>query len=598
LSAPGVHLKNLTLSKADYFTFREQSRTFQDIGIYTAGSTSVSLTGIGQPERVRALPVTHDVLPILGVKPLVGRLFTQADDSPGGTDTIILTYGYRRRKFGDDRSVIGRTIDADGKPRTIIGVLPQSFRFLDKTDLAVLLPIQLDRAATTLGDFSYLGIARLKPGVTLAEANADVARMIPIMLRSFPPPLGGSLKGFERWRMGPNLRPLKQEVVGNVGKVLWVLLGGIGLVLLIACANVANLLLLRVDGRRQELAIRAALGASRGRIAAELLLESLILAVFGGLLGLGLAYGALRVLVAMAPPSLPRLNEIGIDGTVVLFALAVSIAASLLFGSVPVFKYAGAASGTRLREGGCSMSESRARHRSRGVLVIVQVALALVLLVSSGLMIRTFRALTRVDPGFVAPAEVQTFRVYIPETQVKDPVQVVRMEQEISQKLAAIPGVSSVGISKNLPMDGSFWFDRVVAKHHVQTPGQVPRPSLYAFSAPGFLKTLGTRLIAGRSFTWRYLYNKAPVAMVSEKFARTYWHSPANALDKQFRLNTKDGWRKVIGVVENVHEIGVNEETPTFFYVPILMDQFFGNPASGARRNVAFAIRSPRAGSE
>jgi putative ABC transport system permease protein len=227
------------------------------------------------------------------------------------------------------------------------------------------------------------------------------------------------------------------------------------LVLVIACANLANLLLVRAEGRQQELAIRAALGASWSRLAAQLFLESLILAVLGGLSGLGLAYGALRALVTLAPQGLPRLNEIGLDGNVVLFTLGVSLAASLLFGSVPVFKYAGA-SGIGLREGGRSMSDSRERQRSRSVLVVVQVALALALLVSSGLMIRTFRALTKVTPGFVAPAEVQTFGVALSEAQVKDPEHVMRLEEEILRKLEAIPGGSSVGLSLGVPMDGAM----------------------------------------------------------------------------------------------------------------------------------------------
>src|SRR5208337_187255 len=368
LTGPGVNIKDLNPSPSTYFIFREQSRTFQDIGIYTG--YSVNITGFGEPEQASGLQVTDGVLPILGVSPVLGRAFTRADDSPGSAGTVMLTYGYWRRKFGGDRAVIGKTITVDGELRQIIGVLPQEFRFHDQRDLALLLPLQLDRAKTFLGRFSFDGIARLKPGVSLTEANADVARMLPIVERSFPPPPGFSLKMFDDARIGPNLRPLKQDVVGDVGKVLWVLMGGLGLVLLIACDNVANLLLVRAEGREQELSIRAALGASRVRIAAELFLESLILALLGSVLGLALAYGALRSLVALAPAGLPRLDEIGVDGAVVLFTLALSLVSSLLFGSIPVWKYAGARLGTGLREGGRSMSESRQRHRSRSVLVV------------------------------------------------------------------------------------------------------------------------------------------------------------------------------------------------------------------------------------
>ncbi len=592
LTAPGIDIKNLNPSPSLYFICREQGRAFQKIGLYTG--YSVNVTGVAEPEHVAGLEVTDSVLPILGVTPMLGREFTRADDVPGSPDTVMLTFGYWRRRFGGDRSVVGKTITVDGKVSQIIGVLPQSFHF-GGPDLALLLPLQLDRAKTSLGDFSFDGIARLKPGVTLTEADADVARLLSIMLRSFPPPPGYTTKMFEDARIGPNLRPLKQDVVGDVGNVLWVLIGGIGLVLLIACANVANLLLARVEGRRQEFAIRAALGATRSRIAAQMLLESFVLAFLSSVLGLGLAYVAVRALIAMAPAGLPRLNEIGIDGSVVLFTLAVSLFVTLLIGLIPILKYAGASLGTRMREGGRPMSKSQQRHRSRSVLVTVQVALALVLLVSAGLMIRTFRALTRVDPGFVAPSNIQTFRIDIPETQVKDPVRVVRMEQDILQKISAIPGVSSAGLSMSVPMDGNEWSDNVFARDHTYAPGDVLLHR-YRFASPGFFRTLGTPLIAGRDFTWSDIYNKAPVAIVSEKLAREYWGNPRNAVGKQIRSTTKDEWREVVGVVGDIHDDGVDRPAPSSVYWPILTH--FGGIDTIVIRWAVFSIRSPRAGSE
>src|SRR5882672_12912798 len=447
--------------------------------------------------------------------------------SPGSAETVILTYGYWSRRFGGERSVIRKTIEVNGKLGTIIGVLPEDFRSPDQAAPAMLLPLKLNREQTFLGGFDYLGIARLKPGVTMEQASTDVARMLPIVNRSFPTLPDYPLKLYEDARFGPNLRPLKQEVVGDVGKVLWILLGGISLVLVIACANVANFLLVRAEGRRQELAIRAALGASRGRIAAQLLFESLILAAFGGLFGLGLAYGAVRVLIALAPQGLPRLNEIGVDGYVALFTLGVSMVAGLLFGAAPVFKFAGAEFGIGLREPGRSMSESRERRRSRGILVIVQVALALVLLASSGLMIRTFLALTGVNPGFVSPAEIQTFGIAILDTRAPDAERVIQIEKEILQKLEAIPGVSSASISKHIPMDGKRWQDVVYTKNGASTSGALPLRRFH-FVAPGFFKTLGTPLLAGRDITWSdiYNYNKVPVAIVSENLAREYWRDP------------------------------------------------------------------------
>ena len=377
LAAPGLNIKDLNLGPADYFIFREQNRTFQDIGLYMG--SRVNVTDFGEPEQASGLMVTDGLLPVLGATPALGHSFTQADDQPGSLDTVILTYGYWQRKFGSDRFVVGKMITVDGAPHEIVGVMRQDFSF-GGPDLALLFPIKFDRAKTSLLPFNYDAIARLRPGVTMAEANTDVARMLPVVLRSFPPPAGYSLKMFEDARMEPNLRTLKQHEVGDLSKLLWILMGGIGLVLLIACANVANLLLVRAQGRQQELAIRAALGATRRRIAAELLFENLVLALLGGVLGLALAYAALRLLIAMAPSGLPRLQEIGIDGHTLLFSLAASLLASLLFGSVPVLKYAGKQLGTGLRHDGRSMSEGRERHRSRSVLVVVQVALAVVLL--------------------------------------------------------------------------------------------------------------------------------------------------------------------------------------------------------------------------
>ena len=598
LSLPDAANSHWGLSRADYLSIREQSRSFQDIGLYTVGTNStegsVNVTGLGQPEHVPAKSITASVLSIMGVTPFLGRSFTQVDDDTNSPSTVMLTHSYWRSKFGGDSSVLGRTIDVDGTPRVIIGVLPQNFSFLDMTNLAMLLPLKISRANTQLGDYDLGAIARLKPGVTLEQANTDVARMIPITLRTFPPPPGATVQDFENLHLIPNIHPLKQEVVGNIAQILWVLMGGIGLVLLIACANVANLLLLRTDGCQRELAIRAALGAGKSRIAAGLFAESFVFGIVGAALGLGLAYGAVRGLVAINPMGLPRLHEIGIDGKTIAFTFLVSLVTSLLFGSAPVFKYAGRGIAIRLREGGRSMSESRDRQRSRGVLVIVQVALALVLLVGSGLMMRTFYALTKVNPGFSKPSEVQTFRVYIPDSQIKDSVRVGQTEEAISNKLQDLPGVSSVGISADIPMDGSADMEGVFVRDRVYTSNETPL-SRYEYVSPQFLKTLGTQLIAGRDFTWNDIYSKVPVAMVSEQFAHQYWGGPRNALGKQIRGGPKDEWHEIVGVVEDVHQDGVDKEAPASVYLPILTILFGGDYAS---RDVAFVIRSSRAGSE
>jgi predicted permease len=594
-TAPGLNIKDLNVAPSTYFIFREQNQSFVDVGAYQYDS--VSITGVAEPEQVRALRVTDGTLPLLGVTPALGRTFSRQDDTAGAPPTAVISYAYWRRKFSADPAMIGRTIIVDGKAHQVIGILPKTFHFLDSEDRGVILPMQWDRTDIHLGNYSYEALARLKPGVTLQQANADLARMQPIVMNSFPAPEGFSIKIFQQAQIGPNVRPLKQDVVGDVGNTLWVLMGSIGMVLLIACANVANLLLVRVEGRRQELAVRGALGASRGRLAAELLLESIVLGFLGSAIGLGLAYAALRVLVALAPDGLPRINEITINGPVLLFTLFVSLFSSVLFGCIPVLKYAGVRLNTGIREGGRGLSQSKEQHRARGVLVVVQVSLALVLLICSGLMIRTFRALTKVDPGFARPAELQTFRISILDTQVPDREQVVRMNEAILNKIKAIPGVSTVAWGSSIPMDGNSSNDPVFIADRTYAEGALPPIRRFKRAAPGFLETLGTPLVAGRLFTWADTYQHLPVAVVSENFARENWPNPADALGKRIRVATTDDWREIIGVVGNVYDNGVSQPAPTTIFWPVLMDRFEGQKEYVAR-DVAFAIRTSRAGSE
>ena len=594
-TAPGLNLDEVNMAPSNYFIYREQNRVFQDIGVYEGDS--VAITGQGSPEQVHALDVTDGVLPILGVAPMLGRWFSPADTKSGAPDTVMLDYGCWQRRFGSDRSVIGRTIAVDGKPRQVIGVMPRNFRFLDGEPPALFLPLQFDRNKTVLGQFSYDGIARLRPGVTLAEANTDIQRLIPTVWSSFPAPPGFNINLFQKARLGPKVRPLSQDVVGDIGKLLWVLMGSIGVVLLIACANVANLLLVRAEGRHRELAIRGALGATRWNIAADFLLESLVIGILGSCLGLLLAEGALRLLVAIAPQGLPRLQDIGIDLSVLAFTVGISLFCSLLFGSIPALRYAGARIGTGLREGSRTASQGRERHRTRNTLVIVQVCLAFVLLICSGLMIRTFRALTHVDPGFDSKAGIQTVRLNIPDAEVPKADSVVHMEQAIAQRMAAIPGVTAVALGNSVPMDGGQWSDPLYAQDRSYADGSMPPLRRFKFASPGFLKTLGIPLIAGRDFTWTETYQKLPVAMVSENFAREYWGGPANALGKRIRVGTKDDWREIVGVTGNVHDDGMNKDAPTIAYWPLLMNHFEGDDEN-VRRWVVFAIRSSRAGSE
>ncbi len=592
-TAPGLGFDMLNSAPATYFTYLEEGRTFEESGVYTGGSATI--TGLAEPERVDVLRVTYGVLPALRVRPVVGRTFSAQDDSPGTPETVILSFAYWQRKFGGDPQAVGRRLIVDGAARDIIGVLPQGFRFRDDHP-AVLLPLRFNRAKIFVGDFSYDGVARLKPGVTLAQANADVARMLPIMANKFPPPPGFKPEAFLQARMGPRLHPLKEDVVGDVGKVLWVLMATVGIVLFIACANVANLFLVRAEGRQQELAIRAALGAGWAKIARELLLESVALGILGGLLGLALAYAGIDLLVWLAPANIPRLENISIDSGVLVFTLGISILAGVLFGSIPVFKYAAAPVGTLLREGGRALSAGKGRLRARNVLVIVQVALALVLLISSGLMIRTFQALRKVQPGFTRPEEVLTLHISIPEGQVAEAERVTRMHQQIAERIQQIPGVTSVGLSTSITLDGNTSNNPIFIEDFPTPAGTIPPMRRFKWISPGFSQTMGNPIVAGRDFTWTEVYNEVPVVLISENIARKYWKDPAKAVGRRVREMPEARWREIVGVVGDIRDDGLDRPASEAVYLPMMMKEFWGIPMM-VQRNMAYAIRSPRTGS-
>jgi predicted permease len=593
--APGVNIGgDVNLSDGQFVTYREENRTFQEIGLWTQGT--VAVTALAEPERIPSLRVSFSTLAVLGVGPAMGRGFSESDDRAGAPGTVILTHHYWQRRFGGDVSVIGRNLIVDAEPREVIGIMPPGFEFLS-VEHDLLLPFRLDRGAIRLGRFNNKGIARLRPGVTVAQANADVARMIPIWLKAWPEPAPGFAKILENTRLTPALRPLKQDVVGDIGNVLWVLMGTIGIVLLIACANVANLLLVRVEGRQQELAVRAALGAGWARIARELLLESLVLGLIGGAIGLGLAFGALRLLVAIGPSTLPRLNAIAIDPLVLAFAIAVSLFSGLLFAIIPIVRHAGPHIALALRGGGRTASQSRERHRARNTLVVAQIALSLVLLVGSGLMIRTFLALRAVDPGFTHPEHIQLMRISIPSGEVADPHRALGTLNLIRDRIAALPGVSAVSFASSAPMEHEFDSqDAVTTEGRTYAEGELPPVRRFEFVSPGVFETLGTRFVAGRDIAWADIHGNRPVVIISENAAREMWREPSAALGK--RIRGIDGpWREIIGVVSDVHDDGVHEKPPATMYWPILMKDFWRQPVL-IQRSVTFVIRTSRAGTE
>ena len=542
LNAPGAtgltsFQKGLPLSGSMYFAFSENNRTFESLGAWI--SSKANVTGLERPEEVNTILITDGVLQALGVPPITGRELTDADQVPNGPKNVMLAYGYWQRRFGGDRTVVGHTIVIDSQARTIVGVMPRGFRVVDQ-DFDILVPFAFVRNQQTLAGFGLQGIGRLKPGVTIAQANADITRTIPIWMDSFSNGPGSDSHWYVKWKITPDFHSLKQEVVGNVGSVLWVVMGTIGLVLLIACVNVANLLLVRAEARQVELSIRAALGAGRGRIARELLLESVLLGLIGGVLGIAVAAAGLRLLVSIGPSNLPRLNEISLDAGSLLFTLVLSVVSGLFFGSIPAWQYSRRQASVSLGATR-TVSASRERHRSRNILVILQVAMALVLLVCAVLMIRTVKQLLAVDPGF------------------------------------------------------SHGWD------HIYVEGKAyagdPPIRFYNYISPDYFHALGTRIVAGRDFIWNEIYGMQPKVIISENMAKEEWGSAAAAIGKRI-MSYRPYLYEVIGVVQDVHYNGVDEEAPAIVYWPLIR----GNPWPGSSvytpSSVAFVVRSSRAGTQ
>jgi predicted permease len=604
LEAPGAGglsslSSGLNLSASMYLTFAQQNRVFRAMGIWTADIANV-VRGGGHPEQVNVGIVSDGVLQALAVPALAGRWFTPAEQDPRGEPAVILSYGYWMSRLGGDAAAVGRTLTVDNRVRTIVGVMPRGFRVVDQ-DFDLLLPLAPDPGHQILAGFRYNGVARLRPGVPLAAADADLARLVPAWMDSWSNGPGTNPHYYEAWRIRPALCPLKQQVLGDVSGVLWLVTGTLALVMLIACVNVANLLLVNAEGRRHELAIRAALGAGRARIARSLLFEAALLGLAGGALAVVLAEWALRLLMAFAPSNLPRLSEVRFDGGALAFTLGLSLSCGLLCGLAPALrvaagKFAGGAAGELgkgLREAGSRAS----RQRPREVLVSAQVALAVILMVAALLMARTFAALLHADVGFADAAQVQTMNLWIPPELAPDPRGVAAIQQRVTEAIAAVPGVSAAGYTADLPLDGSDpnWDQiQVEGRDYGAAP---PTLRLFHYVSPGYFAAMGTRLLAGRRFSWDDLARVAPEVMVSDRFARETWGSAQAAIGRRIRKYSHSPWQQVIGVVEDVHVHGAAQEAPSIVYWPaVFYDRFSSEPQMNALRSVTFVAHSPQAG--
>jgi predicted permease len=485
---------------------------------------------------------------------------------------------------------VGRSLVVYGDPREIIGVLPESFDFLD-LDPAFLFPAQFDPAEIFLGNFSYQSVGRMLPGVTLEDVDAEVASLLPVAVERYPGPVTQSV--VDQARMAPVVVPLKDELVGDVRSVLWILLGTVGIVLLIAVANVSNLFLVRAEGRTTDIAVRTAMGAERGAIAGHFLSESVVLGLLGGVVGLGLATLSLRLLLSLAEVHLPRLDQIVIDPTVLAFTFVLSVGAGVAFGLFPLLHYARPNLVTSLKEGGRGGSDGRERHRARNALVVGQVAMALVLVVASGLMIRSFQALRSVEPGF-RTSDALTFRITVPSTVAPERDETLAAWRQIQDALRDIPGVNGVAISSAIPLTGYESNDPIWLDDEVMSDNEIPPVRRFSWVLPGYFDALGIPLVAGRDIEWTDLDELRPVAVVAENFAREKFGDPQSAIGRRIATIPIDddppSWNEIVGVVGTVHSDGLDEDPPSAVYWPVAQPNLYGGEGFDYRRSLGLAL--------
>jgi predicted permease len=590
--APGFMPGPLPQAAFTYFTYRDDATAFEDIGLWSNASAIV--TGRGEPEDVPTLLVTDGTLPLLRVQPALGRSFATGDDLPGSRETVMVSHAFWLRVFQGRPEAIGQSLIVDGRAREVIGVLPPRFRFLQHAP-ALVLPLRLNRAEAQIGLFRYRGVARLKPGISIEQAHADLARLIPGMPDRFPIPAGFSREMYDAFRLAPDIHPLRQDLAGDVSGMLWIVFGAVALLLLVACANVTNLYLIRGESRRQELAVRIALGASRLRVAGQLFCESVILALAGGVVGLALAGVALDVLRAVEPGRLPLLDEVAIDFAVVVFALVLAVAAGAIFSVLPIRRFTRPELSQSLKENGRGASDGRDRLRVRSVLVGAQVAIALVLLIGSSLMLRTFAAIQDVKPGFTDGGSILTMRLTLAEPLVPDPAVAAVLHEQIARRVADIPAVANAGLTSSITMDGANRRDPVFAQGVIGEDGRMPPVRRMKWVSPSYFATMGIPIVAGRDFSWDDIHRRRPHAIITATLARELFGSAGNAVGRRVRSSPTSPWREIVGVTGDEHDDGPTAAATGIVYWPFLQENYAPNRVT-VERTMVYAIRTTRVG--
>jgi predicted permease len=553
--APGVNMPDLESAPGLIQRYRQSARTLTPMAAYN--NRRVNLAGGGSPERVNAVAVTPELFDVLATRPVLGRPFQDADVREGAPVAAILTYDMWQTRFGADTGVVGRAVQLDGRTAEIVGVMPRGFGFPSR-DTRLLLPLRLD-PKDRFGAFGISGLARLRPGVTLDAARNEINQLQQRIPEWFPALTKETLDGF-RWSV--TVDPLLDRVVKHVAPTLWILLGTVALVLLVAGANVANLFLVRAESRQREIAVRAALGASRRRIAGTFLAESVVLALIGGSIGVLLAAAGTRLLVAYGPAQLPRLHEVRMDARVFLFAAALSALAALVLGMLPAVRLAGRSFAAAMREPGRGVTAGRDRHRVRQLLIVAQVAMALVLLVASGLMVRSAARLNAVDPGF-RPDGLLVVGVSLGDG--RNRARAVTFYHQVLDEMARVPGVTAVGGAGSLPIAAtSLNGASFEIRSRPRPENQVAPITMFNAVTAGYFETLGVPLLEGRAPDRADADNARPVAWVNHAFARQFLGG--RAIGESIQL--QDTWLEIVGVVGDLRTMGLREPVRPMAYVP------------------------------
>ncbi|HKY05902.1 MAG TPA: ABC transporter permease, partial [Blastocatellia bacterium] len=547
-----------SVSPLNFTDWRDQNQVFEQI--VASRNWAFNLTGNGDPERVRGTRVSAGLLEMVGATPAQGRLFTAEEDQPGRGNVVLISHGLWQRRFGSNPDIIGQTLTLNSQSYTVIGIMPKDYSFPGRSEIWAPMAFSQSEQASRGGHFISV-FARLKDNVTIEQARTEMQSLAGRLEEQYP----DTNKGWSA-----NVISLMDQVVGDIRPALMVLLGAVAFVLLIACANVANLLLARSASRYKEIAIRTALGASRFQLVRQLLTESLLLSVLGGGLGLLLAFWGVDFLVSISPENIPRVREIGLDRQVFIFTALLSVLTGVFFGVVPAIQGSKPDLTEALKEGG--RGSTGGRHRARSVLVVSEVALALVLLIGAGLMIKSFTRLQRIDPGF-NPVNVMTMSVSLPSSKYREPHQQTGFYNQLIERVRSLPGVESAAASTSIPIGGSDYIYGFLIEGGTVSPQDAPSANYYSIT-PDYFKAMGIPLKRGRNFTDADLANTTLVAIINETFAKRYFPDE-DPIGKRIHItNGPQAFREIVGIVGDVRHYSLDQESTAQMYEPYAQKPF------------------------